>query len=93
MESIITDNMDVCFVCGGRASEKHHCIHSINRKSADKYGLFVGLCPECHRTSDKAVHGKNGHTLDLALKQIAQRKFEELYGHEKYMEVFGKNYL
>ena len=92
MESIISDNMDVCFVCGGRASEKHHCIHSINRANADKYGLFVGLCPECHRGA-KGIHGKDGHALDIALKQIAQRNFEEHYGHDMYMEIFGKNYL
>lgn len=93
MQSIITDNMEVCFVCGARASEKHHCIHSINRAKADNFGLFVGLCPNCHRTSNKAVHGRDGHTLDLALKQIAQRKFEERYGHDMFMQEFGKNYL
>ena len=27
------------------------------------------------------------------LKRICQERFEELHGHEKFMEVFGKSYL
>ena len=30
---------------------------------------------------------------DLHLEQLGQRHFEDKYGHEKFMEVFGKNYL
>ena len=31
--------------------------------------------------------------LDLWFKQLAQNCFEIVHGHEKWMEVFGKNYL
>ena len=33
--------------------------------------------------------------LDLELKQLAQREFEKVYGHENGMEClfFGRNYL
>ena len=27
------------------------------------------------------------------MKQAGQRRFEELYGHDKFMQEFGKNYL
>ena len=30
---------------------------------------------------------------DLMLEQLAQKHFEKLYGHDKFMEEFGKNYL
>lgn len=30
---------------------------------------------------------------DLLLKKYAQKIFEEEYGHEKFMEVFKRNYL
>lgn len=77
-----------CFICGrGGALHKHHCLHGIRRKAADKYDLTVWLCPECHQRLHD--HGDG----DLMLERLAQRHFEEKYGHEKYMRVFGKNYL
>ena len=30
---------------------------------------------------------------DLQLEQLGQAYFEEKYGHKKFMEIFGKNYL
>ena len=77
-----------CYLCGrSGALHKHHCLHGIRRKAADRYDLTVFLCPECHmRLHDQGVG-------DLYLEQLAQRHFEEEHGHDKYMEVFGKNYL
>lgn len=37
------------------------------------------------------LHGRNT-ALDRQLKAMCQERFEELYGHEKFMAVFGKNY-
>lgn len=62
-----------------------------NRKQSEKYGLKVWLCCEDHRTGKEAVH--RCREIDLKLICIAQRKFEELYGHDKWMEVFMKNYI
>lgn len=94
MKSIIQENADYCFVCGRYGqTERHHAIFgTANRKKSDKYGLTVYLCPDCHRGTN-GVHGKSGHALDLQLKRIAQKKFEEKYSHEKFMNVFGRNYL
>lgn len=65
----------------------HHCLHGYMRKRADKHGLTVYLCVYCHgKLHDKGIH-------DLELKQLAQRTFEEQYGHERYMSEFGKNFL
>lgn len=41
--------------------------------------------------SDHGVHFDKA--LDLQLKQECQRRFEALYGHDTFMEVFGRNYL
>lgn len=43
--------------------------------------------------ADYGVHGKNGHELDMQLKRECQKRFEELYGHDTFMDVFKKNYL
>lgn len=90
MESIVTDIKDFCIVCGSfRDIEIHHCIHGTsNRKNADKYGLTVPLCKTCHM----GLHDRDTN-IDLTIKRLAQKKFEEKYNHEKWLEVFGKSYL
>ena len=84
---MINDKLE-CFICGrSGALHRHHCLHGIRRKKADQYDLTVYLCPECHQNLHD--HGDG----DLMLEQLAQRHFEAQYGHEKYMQEFGKNYL
>lgn len=50
------------------------------------------LCYRHHRDAKEGVHGLNVK-LDIRLKQEGQQEFERLYGHEKFMEEFGKNYI
>ena len=92
-KSIMQTDKERCYICGGRASEEHHVFHGSNRKNSDIWGLTVYLCPRCHRTSNTAIHGKDGHEMDVALKKAAQKSFEILHSHEEFMEIFGKNYL
>ena len=93
MKSIIC-NDECCYLCGSTENlEKHHLMHgTANRKWADKYGLFVNLCDRCHRFPKVGVHGGNT-VVDLLLKLIAQLCFEAKHSHEKWMQVFGRNYL
>ena len=79
----------VCFVSGavGRL-DKHHIYHGPRRKAADKWGCWVWLERSVHRD----LHTRNT-ALDNELKAACQRRFEALYGHEKFMEVFGKSYI
>lgn len=81
-----------------QALDKHHVFGGPNRKHSEKYGLWVKICMcRCHRAyppgGPTAVHSNPNHGKDLFLKQYAQRKFEELYSHEEFMRIFGKNYL
>lgn len=39
------------------------------------------------------MHGRDGHALDLRLKQDCQRKFEETHSREEFMAIIGRNYL
>lgn len=93
-KSIIQDDEKHCFVCGKPAVHTHHCIHTPRgaRDKADAYGLTVRLCWSCHE-GPTGCHGTNGAYLDKALEKIAQKRFELTYGHDKWMEVFGKNYI
>ncbi len=90
--SIITDDLETCFICKGRATEVHHVMHGwANRKIADKYGLTVGLCHRCHNEGPNGVHFNN--KTDEWLKRIGQRAFEKEHGHKLWMELFGRNCL
>lgn len=93
--SILQGKEKYCWITGARnvPLEKHHVLFGPKfRKMADKHGFWVWLTPEFHR-GDNGVHGKNGHTLDLMLKQEVQTAYEKMYGHEAWMELVGRNYL
>ena len=78
-----------CFVTGFTGQlDRHHIFHGIRRKAAEKWGCWCWLRHDIHmklHDSDKA--------LDRALEMECQRRFEALYGHQKFVEVFGKSYL
>ena len=85
-----------CFLCRLDTSaelpheglHKHHMIHgTANRRLAEKWGLWCYLCSEHHQM----LHDHN--EKDIFLMQVAQGRFERLYGPDKWMEIFGKNYL
>ena len=84
----------ICYVCGMELyTEEHHIFYGTgNRKQSEKHGLKVHLCYRCHRAPKSGIHGGN-RELDLWLKQTGQQAFEALYGHEVFMQEFGKNYL
>lgn len=88
MNSIIPgDEKGRCYICSRRLpTETHHMLHGCRRAMADKYGLTVNLCRECHR----ALHDKGAYDRDL--EEIAQETFEERYNAALWFEVFGKNY-
>lgn len=65
-----------------------HCFHGPRRKAAEKWGCWIWLRSDLHRE----LHDKNKE-LDRMIERACQERFEELYGHQKFMEVFGKSYL
>lgn len=95
-ESIIQDKDECeCWICGktDRLEVHHICHGTANRSLSDKYGLWVFLCPDCHRGTN-GVHGKNGHHRDQTLKCTAQRAFENKIGsREEFRAIFGKSYI
>lgn len=82
-----------CYVCGTTYGlHEHHCFYgSSNRKQSEKHGLKVWLCGIDHNLSNKGVHFNK--ELDIELKQLAQRKFEETHTRQEFMQIFGKNWL
>lgn len=91
MDSILQDEHE-CYICGAREGlHKHHIYPGSRRKASDAWGCWVFLRYDWHNGSNYGVH--KDAALSLRLKQECQERFEELYGRDKFMEVFGKNYL
>jgi hypothetical protein len=93
MESVIQQEKE-CYVCRTTQGLHSHHIFSgtANRKQSEVYGMKVWLCGRHHNLSNEGVHFNK--ELDTHLKQVAQRRYEELYGNrESFRTVFGKSYL
>lgn len=87
-----------CWLCGtlnndwrNKEVHCHHVFFGPNRRNSEKYGLIVDLCVAHHEYGPEAVHTNS--EIDLMVKQHYQRLFEKIYSNEKFMEVFGRNYL
>lgn len=94
MQSIICD-VKRCYRCGStQGLHCHHVFAGSLRNKSDRYALTVWLCAECH-TGSRGVHNtKEGMKWWREyLMPIAQARFEELYGHSKFMEEFHRNFL
>ena len=90
-KSLISDEKE-CWRCGATSQlHKHHIFPGAARKSSEKYGCWVYLCGKHHNLSLEGVHFDR--KFDNDLRKLCQAKFEEKYGHDKFMEVFHRNLL
>lgn len=60
------------------------------RSKAEKYGLVVWLCRECH---DEVHFGKRSRELSDRLRKEAQLEFMRKYPDLDFFSVFRINYL
>lgn len=86
-KSILTDNLEKCFICGRTATDMHEIFSGANRKASIIHSFCVPLCRTCHQ----AITLNYG--LNLRLKRLCQEKFEETHEHSEFMAIIGKNYL
>ena len=89
-----------CYLCrlfydhsNQRGLHTHHIFEGTGRrKSSDKYGLTVKLCPMHHNASEQGVHFNREN--DMILKQMGQMYYEENIGsREDFIRDFIKSYL
>lgn len=91
-KSVMTDNYEQCFLCGKYGPlEWHHVFGGANRKNSDRFGLVVPLCHACHNEPPDGVHFNREKMDDLRAR--GQRTFETIWSHDKFIEIFGENYL
>ena len=86
-KSIITDNLERCYICGKPYPEIHHIFYgTANRKLSDRYGLVVPLCYHHHRGPAGAHFNRK---LDDKLKGIAEKRFCEEYPYNFRRLFYG----
>lgn len=90
--SVVTHYMDNCFICGRPSEEIHHLVYGRGiRELADKDGLTVCACRECH----EFIHKNNvaGYLSKIA-GQLAYEKNMVAGGmlEEDAREHFRKRY-
>lgn len=90
-DSIITNDMRHCYVCGSSHVEIHHIYGAANRPLSTKFGLVVPLCNFHHTGSGEAVHFNKQFADDL--HKLGQQRFEEAYPNEDFIKIFGRSYL
>ncbi len=87
--SILTNNLDRCYMCPNRKQHLHEIFFGRNRINSMKYGCVIPVCFSCH----EKIH--NNHDLDIKLKKECQKRFMETYeaSIDDFIDIFRKNYL
>lgn len=92
MSKSIMQNERKCLICGrDDYLHLHHVFAGSYRQKSDEWGCVVWLCPYHHNGSMNSIHANS--KMDKRLRRETQLKFEELYGHDKFMEEFGRSWL
>ena len=92
MSKSIMQDRKVCYFTGSVDNlDKHHIfLGTANRKKSEQYGCWVWITHWLHMR----IHQDHEFTsYRYELQKEAQRRFEAIYGHEKFMQEFHKNYL
>jgi len=82
---------DWCVICGKPYAELHEVFGGKNRQASIKYNMQIRLCGYHHRYGEHAIHKDKEFRQQVQARY--QQKFEKIYGHEKFMQVFGRNYI
>lgn len=84
MQSILTDDLDHCFLCGRDRQQIHHIFGAANRKKSTEDGLVIPVCMDCHMDI---------HKDQKEIKKIGQTAYERTHTRAEFMQRYGKNYL
>lgn len=92
--SIMVTEAGVCWWCDKNApTERHEIFSGPLRKKSKELGLWIDLCPECHRTGKNAVH--QSKDTAVRIKNMAQIAAMNKYGwtEEEFVNRFYRSYL
>lgn len=85
--SILTNDMEHCYICQSPFVEIHEIYNAGNRKISMKNGFCVPLCHKHHEYVTLNADGSN------YLKQKCQMVFEKTHSREEFMKLIGRNFI
>lgn len=94
--SVFTNNMDECYFTRSHFVERHHIFSHTpyQRQMSEYYGFVIPLRPDIHPNGTRFRPPEEYKDIDMRLKQMAQRYFEEHYGtREEFRAIFYKSWL
>lgn len=87
MDSIITDYMEYCLICGKPRTDVHHVLIGSDKHNADLDGLFIPICRECHNF----IHQ---HPQAVVMsKIIGQLAYEKEHTRNEFRARYRHSYL
>ena len=86
-KSILTDDLEHCFICKRQATELHEVYSGGSRKASMEHDFVVPLCRTCHQ----AITLNYG--LNLRLKMLYEENFEAAQEREEFLSIIHKSYL
>ena len=84
--SILTDNLEVCFICGKPKNALHEVYEGSSRLNSMKQGMVMPLCFYHHQM----IH--SNRQLALQYKILFQKEFEKTHTRDEWINIFLKNY-
>ena len=83
---------DMCAICGKPFAMTHEVFYGnpYARFSQD-YNMTIKLCYDHHQHHKTGIHFDRA--FDLKIKRKYQTVFEKEHGHEKFIEIFDKDYI
>lgn len=85
--SILTDNLESCYICKRPSTDIHEIYGGSNRQNSMKNGFCIPLCRMCHQIlTDEPKTA-------LKYKILCQEHFETNHTRKEFMDIIGKNYL
>ena len=91
-QSLFTDDLDHCIICGKSPVNKHEIFGGRNRQNSMIYRLVIPLCTAEHHSQIecKGIHFDKNLRDEWHVK--GQLKFEEVYSDLDFVKIFGINY-
>lgn len=92
-ESILTDDMKHCIICGRSPVNKHEIFGGKNRLNSIKYKLVIPLCIYEHHNQIECRGIHFDKRLQKEWHKKGQAAFKETYPNLKFIDIFKKNYF
>lgn len=103
MKSILTEYTEYCLFCGRPTTTGHHlCFGRGIRNLADKDGLTIPICDNCHNMGDKTkrIHDNSmAEKMSKIIGQLAYEKHKVAEGmsedeaRESFRKRYGRSFL